>query len=103
VTAILVALVAASGCTYVPSRSLEYDPIQIGARHREKPSLVVMPLREERPPRHYPSQFGEITRYGSNDEGIDPNSLWAYHASALRKAMGEAKVSLEEALARRNQ
>jgi hypothetical protein len=36
----------------------------------------------------------EIKRYGSNDKGIDGDSLWAYHADALRSAMGDAKLSL---------
>lgn len=43
----------------------------------------------------------EIKRYGSNDKGIDPNSLWAYHADALRGGMGEAKTSLAGFLATR--
>lgn len=41
----------------------------------------------------------EIKRYGSNDKGIDPNSLWAYHADALRGGMAEAKASLAQYLA----
>ena len=41
----------------------------------------------------------EIKRYGSNELGIDGNSLWAYHAEALRAAMGEAKASLAAYLA----
>ena len=36
----------------------------------------------------------ELKRYGRNDEGIVPDSCWAYHASALREAMAEAKPSL---------
>jgi hypothetical protein len=36
----------------------------------------------------------EIKRYGSNKLGIDGDSLWAYHAEALRAALGEAKASL---------
>src|SRR4029450_1278991 len=36
----------------------------------------------------------EIKRYGSNDKGIDGDSLWAYHADALRSGMGDAKASL---------
>jgi hypothetical protein len=36
----------------------------------------------------------EITRYGSNDEGIDGDSLWAYHASAIRSGMEPIKQSL---------
>jgi hypothetical protein len=36
----------------------------------------------------------EIKRYGTNDQGIDGDSLWAYHAAALRTGMGEAKASL---------
>jgi hypothetical protein len=41
------------------------------------------------------SQFNlEIDHYGSNDKGIDGDSLWAYHADALRSGMGEAKASL---------
>ncbi len=38
----------------------------------------------------------EIKRYGSNDKGIDGDSLWAYHADALRSGMAEAKVSLAQ-------
>lgn len=41
----------------------------------------------------------EIKRYGSNDKGIDGDSLWAYHADALRSGMGDAKRSLAEYLA----
>lgn len=41
----------------------------------------------------------EIKRYGSNDKGIDGDSLWAYHADALRSGMGEAKASLATFLA----
>lgn len=41
----------------------------------------------------------EITRYGSNDKGIDGDSLWAYHADALRGGMEDAKRSLAEYLA----
>ncbi|MFN8640668.1 MAG: hypothetical protein U0802_03025 [Candidatus Binatia bacterium] len=41
----------------------------------------------------------EITRYGSNDKGIDPDSLWACHAEALRAGMGDAKASLAAFLA----
>lgn len=49
----------------------------------------------------YPTTiFGlEITSYGSNNEGIDPESIWAYHASALRKGMAGAKRSLAAFLA----
>jgi hypothetical protein len=36
----------------------------------------------------------QIVRYGSNDKGIDGDSLWAYHADALRSGMGAAKASL---------
>jgi hypothetical protein len=36
----------------------------------------------------------EIKRYGSNDEGIDGDSLWAYHASAIRSGMEPVKRSL---------
>ena len=36
----------------------------------------------------------EIRRYGENDEGIDGDSLWAYHASATRSGMDEVKKSL---------
>lgn len=43
----------------------------------------------------------EIVKYGDNDKGIDPRSLWAYHADALRSGMGEAKTSLAVYLATR--
>jgi hypothetical protein len=43
-----------------------------------------------------------ITRYGTNKLGIDGDSLWAYHAEALRAALGESKVSLAEYLAEVN-
>jgi len=36
----------------------------------------------------------EIKRYGGNKLGIDGDSLWAYHAEALRAALGDAKESL---------
>jgi len=38
----------------------------------------------------------EIKRYGSNDLGIDGDSLWAYHAEALRAGMEPAKASLRD-------
>ena len=41
----------------------------------------------------------EIKRYGSNDLGIDGDSLWAYHAEALRAALGEMKTSMAAYLA----
>jgi hypothetical protein len=41
----------------------------------------------------------EITRFGRNEYGIDGDSLWAYHADALRRGMAEAKTSLAGALA----
>jgi hypothetical protein len=37
-----------------------------------------------------------IPRYGANSEGIDGDSLWAFHAEALRRAGDEAKRSLAE-------
>lgn len=43
----------------------------------------------------------QMRRYGRNREGIVRNSYWAYHASALRKAMAEAKPSLTAALGSR--
>lgn len=36
----------------------------------------------------------EIKRYGSNDEGIDGDSIWAYYASATRTGMKDIKDSL---------
>jgi len=42
----------------------------------------------------------EIKKYGSNRIGKDGNSLWAYHAEALRASVGEAKVSMAEYFAR---
>jgi hypothetical protein len=36
----------------------------------------------------------EIKRYADNDEGIDGDSLWAYHAAALRSGMKHIKSSL---------
>lgn len=42
----------------------------------------------------------EIKRYGRNDKGIDGDSLWAYHADALRSGMAEAKASLAAFLAK---
>jgi hypothetical protein len=46
-----------------------------------------------------PSGDLEIKRYGSNDLGIDGDSLWAYHAEALRAGMEQAKASLRDWLA----
>lgn len=40
-----------------------------------------------------------VTHYGDNKEGIDGNSILAYHASALREGMTEAKRSLAKAMA----
>jgi len=45
----------------------------------------------------------EIKKYGSNKIGIDGHSLWAYHAEALREAMGEAKASMAEYFAAANE
>jgi hypothetical protein len=42
----------------------------------------------------------EIKHYGGNDEGIDGDSLWAYHASAIRSGMEPVKKSLAESLSR---
>jgi hypothetical protein len=42
----------------------------------------------------------EIKHYGSNDEGVDGDSLWAYHASAIRSGMEPVKRSLAEFLGR---
>ena len=36
----------------------------------------------------------EIKRYSRNDAGIDGDSLWAYHAAALRSGMSGIKASL---------
>jgi len=36
----------------------------------------------------------EIKRYSGNDAGIDGDSLWAYHAAALRSGMAGVKQSL---------
>ncbi|MGH9897108.1 MAG: hypothetical protein ACREA0_34955, partial [bacterium] len=36
----------------------------------------------------------EIKHYGDNDEGVDGDSLWAYHASATRSGMEPVKKSL---------
>lgn len=44
----------------------------------------------------------EVRRYGSNDEGIDGDSLWAYHASAIRTGMEDVKTSLGAALRARD-
>ncbi|MBX3025976.1 hypothetical protein KF840_13800 [bacterium] len=35
-----------------------------------------------------------IPRYGDNDKGIDPDSLWAFHSEALRAGMAAARRSL---------
>lgn len=40
----------------------------------------------------------EIKRYGSNPIGIDGDSVWAYHAEALRRGMAGVKGSLATAL-----
>ena len=44
----------------------------------------------------------EIKRYGENDKGIDGDSLWAYHAEALRAAMRDAKPALAAYVAERS-
>ena len=36
----------------------------------------------------------EIKRYGKNKEGVDGDSFWAYHSSALRRGMIDVKRSL---------
>lgn len=41
----------------------------------------------------------EIRRFGKNDEGVDGDSFWAYHASAVRAGMVETKQSLAQFLA----
>ena len=38
----------------------------------------------------------EIKRYASNDQGIDGDSLWAYHAAALRSGMADVKASMRD-------
>ena len=43
----------------------------------------------------------QMKRYGRNREGITPNSYWAYHASALRKAMAEVRPLLAKTLSAR--
>lgn len=35
-----------------------------------------------------------LPRYGRNDKGIDPDSLWAFHSDALRTAMAPARRAL---------
>lgn len=44
-----------------------------------------------------------IPRYGDNDKGIDPDSLWAFHGEALRAGMAAARRSLADHLASRQQ
>jgi hypothetical protein len=40
----------------------------------------------------------EIRRYGKNNEGVDGDSYWAYHAAALRAGMVDVKERLFKAL-----
>lgn len=40
-----------------------------------------------------------MPRYGANDRGIDPDSLWAFYSDALRAGMAAARRSLAEFLA----
>lgn len=39
-----------------------------------------------------------ISRYGKNNEGIDAESIWAYHASALRNAMQVVKSEMANSI-----
>ena len=39
-----------------------------------------------------------ISKYGKNKEGIDAQSIWAYHASALRNAMQEVRSEMTNSL-----
>jgi hypothetical protein len=41
----------------------------------------------------------KIHHFGSNKKGIDPDSLWAYHADALRSGMAPCRESLAQFLA----
>lgn len=46
-------------------------------------------------------EFGlEVYRFRGGEHGIDEDSLWAYHADALRRAMKDVRPSLREALPR---
>jgi hypothetical protein len=40
----------------------------------------------------------QVKQFGENDEGIDGNSLWAYHSAALREAMIPVRSSLSRFL-----
>lgn len=48
------------GCSYVPTRSLAYDPIPVAAPTHPTRVLAVRILREDRPPRSYPNLFGSL-------------------------------------------
>jgi hypothetical protein len=49
-----------TGCSYVPTRSLEYDPIPVHTSVRSDRILAVRVLREDRPERQYPGMFGRL-------------------------------------------
>lgn len=48
------------GCSYVPTRSLAYEPIPVAAPHKPNRILAVRVLVENRPERKYPSMFGSL-------------------------------------------
>ena len=49
------------GCTYIPTRSLAYRPIRVSSPAvAERGVLGVRAFREARPPRAYPSLFGNL-------------------------------------------
>lgn len=50
------------------------------------------------PTRLFLTRSIDVIHYGDNDEGIDGDSILAYHAAALRKGMVDAKVSLSKAI-----
>lgn len=49
-----------TGCSYVPTRSLAYEPIPVATPTRSDRILAVRALLEDRPERAYPNMFGSL-------------------------------------------
>lgn len=57
---LLLVVALAVGCAYVPSTRLQYDAPRVADRAPARLDVAVLPLREERPPRHWPSYTGRL-------------------------------------------
>jgi hypothetical protein len=55
---VIVSLVG--GCSYIPTRSLQYEPVSVSIPAAARRVLGVRVFREERPPRAYPGMFANL-------------------------------------------